>query len=695
MTHTFRNIVLAGLMLLPLHVFGQEDEGLDDEFALLEEEIRADEVESASKHRQSILWSPSAVSVITREEILASGATNLPDLLRRVPGMDVYEMKPTFPLVGARALTDNASNLVLVLVDGREALIELSGFPLWAAMTIDIEEIERIEVIRGPGSTLYGANAFAAVVSITTMSEQPRRFAGKAYLTGGQQGLWRFFGRVGDAWKAGEGILSFSAGAGSEEFRSASDREDRIGRVKIRFHSFVRYQFGSRLDLSLHGGLIEGAGSMFETAGDFLADNVVNHYAMAKASIALADSLSLKAQLYQVRYHVDLHYRSRIFAYGTWIMNLPDNMMDINTYDGQLQTDWQPAGWLHLVGGANLRYTYLQSDKIFASVLDELRGALFVNSEWKPLDALQLTAGFRLDLNSETEPAFSPRIVAVYRPLRHHSFRLGYSLAFRKPSFMEGLVHLQPDDFNPAFPEIVDKFTKSVGNENLKNERLHSIELGWRGRFLERRLQASIDLFYNFYLDTIFYKSEMSISSLGMPDIANSIFQFCNNPDLIEAFGGEIELSWNLPKDWRIWGNLGLRRVTQDGRRLPSEPWLRANLGLSFDRGSGLVADISLHYVTSYTVELMSPENPFDNDKKIIQSLGNRLLAIGRLGYRMAWEDDTRLEAGLSVRTPIGPPFREYAGIPILNPDSYSITGSDWAGEKLVRLVTFYLRGSF
>ncbi len=86
--------------------------------------------------RQSIFWSPSAVTVFTREDIRASGAYNLPDLLRRVPGFDIYSMKPSYSLVGARAMTNVYNNLVLLLVDGREELIELILRPFAACEII-------------------------------------------------------------------------------------------------------------------------------------------------------------------------------------------------------------------------------------------------------------------------------------------------------------------------------------------------------------------------------------------------------------------------------------------------------------------------------------------------------------------------------------------------------------------------------
>ena len=149
-------------------------------------------------------------------------------------------------------------------------------------------------------------------------------------------------------------------------------------------------------------------------------------------------------------------------------------------------------------------------------------------------------------------------------------------------------------------------------------------------------------------------------------------------------------------KDVRLWANLGLRRVTDSsGARVESEPTLRVNLGVGYQPDRGLAADIAVHYVSSYTVQLPAMREAFEKDMEINQTLGDDFLLIGRLGYRLRWKKGQMLEAGLTVRMPLGAPFREYAGLPILEPDSYSVTSSDWAGEKLTRLISFYLRGSF
>jgi iron complex outermembrane receptor protein len=682
------SLVVAALALISASAPGQEED-IEDEFALLEEEISADEVESASKHRQSIFWSPSAITVFTKDQIRSSGATNLPDLLRRVPGFDVYEMKPSFPLVGARALTDASSNLVLVMVDGREALIELAGIPLWAAMTIDLEEIERVEVIRGPGSTLYGANAFAAVVSITTVSDRPAANA-DVILSGGEQGHNRLFGRFTDSFTLGDGTLSYSVGLGTENQSSVSDRRDDVKQVDFRSHGYLRYRQGRKLDLSLHAGGSLGAGIMFMAVGDFWATSVLNHYVMGQAAIGLGDRIKLKAQLYHIRFYSDFQARNSFQSLGVWLADIPKFFLDISTVDGQVQLDFQILESLLLTGGGNLRYTFSDSDKLITETPSELRGAGFIHAQWSLWDVIQLTGGIRFDFNSETEGALSPRVVVVLRPWTDHAFRLGYALAFRKPAFVENKMHIEMD--NVAFPEVSDKMRESIGNEDLVNEKVQSFEAGWRAHFLDESLRVGVDLYYNIYQDMIYFLADMKFE-MGRPDILRSTIQFLNEESRVTAIGGEAEVTWKPAESWTLWGNLGLRKVgDQDGERLPGEPRLRANLGCRWSSSRGPLVDLAFHYVSAYKMSIVDPDNPLETPG--LTPLGESLLAVARVGYRLEETADRSLEAGFTVRTPIGQTFFEYPGAPV-RLAAVSITATDHFGEELARLASFYLRGSF
>jgi outer membrane receptor protein involved in Fe transport len=657
--------------------------------------LGAHEVKSASKHRQSIFWSPSSVTVFTREDIRYAGVTRLADLLRRVPGFDIYQMKSSWPLVGARALTDESNNLVLVLVDGRETLVELAGFTIWTGLAIDLEEVERIEVIRGPGSTLYGANAFAGIINITTVAEKPQSTA-DVFIKGGEFNNYRLYGRARQGWELGDGWLSFNLSTGGWGKHSVSDPSDMILAVPLRIHSCLRYHETTDLDLSLHAGYAMGDGVFFVHVGDMRIANASTLWSMAKAAFSLGDKARLKMQFYHIRFKTSFYYRTEFYAYDIWVADLPDLLGITSTLDGQVQLDLEIFDDLNFVGGFNARYSFMSGENFYVTDDDELRLAVFAHLQWALWENLQLTGGLRLDASKaidEFKYMLSPRAVAVLRPWEKHAFRLGYALAFRKPSFYENRIHFEVDNFNPAVPEVVDKMKTSLGNEELVNERVHSFEAGWQARLVEDRLKLSLDLFYNIYQDVIYFESDIK-ERLGVPDIANSIFHFENQKDDIHAVGGEVEVGWKIGDAWRVWANLGLRKVTdaETDEDLPGEPHCRINFGGRYLPSDGWVLDLSMHYVSAYKMPLRDPTDPMAEPE--LMSLGGNLLLLVRAAYRVKLNETSEVETGLFIRTPLGGPFREYAGVEMpLTPRTDTL--ADFGGEKLVRLLSLYLRGSF
>ena len=517
------------------------DDEIDDEFALLEE----DEVETASKHRQSIFWSPSAIAVYTREDIQTSGATTLVDFLRRVANFDVDELKPSYPLVGARALTEGSNNLVLVLVDGYETDVEMSGFSLWNALSFDLDEVERVEVIRGPGSTLYGANAFAAVVNITTVSDHTQN-GGDLYLAGGSRVCGGRLAGIRGGLTLGEAGLTYSVAASAFTVESPSNRADRSLET-FRTHGWIRYRQGRQLDLKLHAGYVQGDGIFYVQFGDMYLHGAKNPWVMGQADLGLSERTRLKVQLTYTRYTCNFIWRLPFRAYGIWVANLADFYWDSPTVDGQAQMDWQVTEDLLVIGGASLRYTTLTSPQLTLADDDELRGAGFLHAQWQLGEKLQLTGGLRLDLNTDTQGVLSPRAVAVFRPWPDHSVRLGYALAFRKPSHYESRWHPKVVKYNDAVPEIVDQVNEMVGNENLINEKVHSIEAGYRAHFLDGALQLSVDLFYNFYRDIISFVIDLPLR-LGLPDLGNSTLRFENAGARVNAWGGEARFAGGPPR---------------------------------------------------------------------------------------------------------------------------------------------------
>jgi len=641
--------------------------------------------------RQSILWSPSAVTVITKDEIRTSGANEFHDLLRRVPGMDVFDMKTYYPLLGARALAGLFSNRVLLLIDGREQLWELTGGAVWGCLSIDLEEVERIEIIRGPGTALYGANAFSGVINIITVSENasPRR---EVLVSGGDSGRLRLSGRVRDGWSLGDGRLSGSLMVGVEGKRGLSDFRDQP--LAPRAHGYLRYRGGRILDLSLHGGMTGGEGLFYMDMGDLGFLKAFNYWVMGQGEFALGSNTRLKTRIYHMYAGIDFHYRGELQAEGVWIADMPDMFWSTYTFDSRTQLDVDLGHDLFLIGGVVLRYNYLNCEKMVLHDDGELRGAAFAHLQWAPWSALQLTGGLHLDLNTDSGLALSPRAAAVFRPWPRQAFRLSYAAAFRKPSDYESRIHIDIQNFNPATPEIVEMMTRQLGNEGLVNEKVHAFEAGWRGYFLGGGLQASLELFLYLYSDMVFFEVDVPLH-MGVPDIGASTIRYENDGgDGVRALGGEAEISWRPGEVWTFWCNLGLRRVTSrdTGDRVPTDPQLRVNFGGRFSPPTGMFVDIAVHYVSDYQIPLRDPVSPLDDPR--FYQLGDSLMMIGRVGYRMRTSGDQMVEGGMSVRLPLGVPFREFAGIPAPQAlRSWDI--ADVGGEVLGRLINVYFRGSF
>ncbi len=134
------------------------------------EDLMNIEVTSVSKKAEKISQAAAAIFVITQEDIRRSGATNIPDLLRMVPGLDVSQINASDWAVSARGFNQQFSNKLLVLIDGRAVYTPLLGGVNWDTQDVPLEDIERIEVIRGPGATVWGANAVNGVINIVSKS---------------------------------------------------------------------------------------------------------------------------------------------------------------------------------------------------------------------------------------------------------------------------------------------------------------------------------------------------------------------------------------------------------------------------------------------------------------------------------------------------------------------------------------------
>jgi iron complex outermembrane receptor protein len=165
-------LMLKIIMLAPSALcFAFEDQTPELSMLSIEELINI-KVTSVMKTSQSLSETPAAIHVLTQEDIRRSGATNIPDLLRIVPGVQVAELDNNIFAVSIRGFNDIHANKLLVLVDGRTVYNNIFSGVIWSFLTLIMEDIDRIEIIRGPGSSVWGANAVNGVINIITKNSK-------------------------------------------------------------------------------------------------------------------------------------------------------------------------------------------------------------------------------------------------------------------------------------------------------------------------------------------------------------------------------------------------------------------------------------------------------------------------------------------------------------------------------------------
>jgi iron complex outermembrane receptor protein len=166
---------LAALAGFAMAASAWAQEPAQDLTKLSVEDLMNVEVTSVSKKEQKLSRVAAAIFVISKEDIRRSGATNIPGVLRMVPGLDVAQINANTWAISARGLNEQFSDKLLVMIDGRSVYTPTFGGVYWDALDVPLEDIERIEVVRGPGGTVWGANAVNGVINVITRTASETR----------------------------------------------------------------------------------------------------------------------------------------------------------------------------------------------------------------------------------------------------------------------------------------------------------------------------------------------------------------------------------------------------------------------------------------------------------------------------------------------------------------------------------------
>jgi iron complex outermembrane receptor protein len=302
-------------------------------------------VVTATRREQPLTQAPSAITVITAEDILQSGATSIPELLRFVPGLDFFRTSASNVSIAARGLNKEFPARMQVLIDGLSLLEDVGGLILWHQIPIPLEEIERIEIVRSPATALYSDRAFAGVVHIITKSPQALRGT-QVSGTGGEAstGIANLIhaGAVRDfSYKVSGGYDRTNQFPNPAVGRTA----DQLGREDIRGHFQLNYRLAADSQLSLSGGIDAYDRKELFPAGP-IQQVFDGSYAFVKGYYGLGD---FKAQLsYQ---HSAGDTRSESF--------MGKSPFRLDVYQAQLQHSLR-WGHTHVLTGGHLSLCHLR-----------------------------------------------------------------------------------------------------------------------------------------------------------------------------------------------------------------------------------------------------------------------------------------------------------------------------------------------
>jgi len=488
------------------------------------------DVTSVSKQPEPYGQAPAAIQVITGEDIQRSGASSIPEALRLADNLDVAQKNSHDWAISARGFNTALGNKLLVLIDGRAVYTPLYSGVFWDVQDYLLEDIDRIEVVSGPGGTLWGANAVNGVINITTKSAKDTQ--GLYVEGGGGNWLQDFVGaRYG-------GML-----ASNVYYRVYGKYFDRSSEVLSNGNSasdsWRMGQGGFRIDseaspqnlLTLQGDFY--LGDEKATTGDTRTGggNVLGRW-----SHIFSDDSDMSLQLYYDRTHIAIP-KPAVFldAAGT----LRD---DLDTYDLDFQHHFSLGDRNRIIWGLGYRLTHdivgeAPSVEFVPATLYQNLFSGFVQDEIKLHEKLFLTLGTKLEHNDYTGFEVEPSARIQWNATSKQMFWGAISRAVRTPSRID---HDLREPLGGPLPDLLD------GGTNFTSETLIAYELGYRAE-LTKKISTSISAFYNDY-------ENIRSSSTELP---SSLLVFKNNLEG-DTYGFEWSGDWQVLDWWRLHGGYDL-----------------------------------------------------------------------------------------------------------------------------------------
>ncbi len=551
--------------------------------------LQAEKITSVSKREEDLFTTAAAVSVITSEEIRRSGARSIPEALRLAPGMSVAQMDANKWAVTARGFNSRFADKLLVLIDGRSVYTPSFSGVYWDTQDYLFEDIDRIEVIRGPGGTIWGANAVNGVINIITKSAKDTQ---GAYAAGAYGTEERGSGEARFGAKAGEngfvrGYLkyrntdSLANGFDGWDHTQGGVRGDwTIGPTKLSLHGDAYYGNQRHQQVTAQRPLIPFSGPVIATNNE--AYHVSGQNVVARMETELGDENTLQIQAYYDRAErtatlmdgyrntLDFDFQHRFalplrqnFTYGFGYRYLPDHFRNSDP----AWINWSPTerNWQLVTGFFQDEITLVE-------------------------DRLRLTLGTKLEHNDFTGFEYQPSARLAFTPNQRQTLWGAVTRAVQVPGRNLDGIHGIVIPTTAALPLTV----VGNGDKGVQATSVIAYELGHRW---QPRENFSLDsaLFYNNY--------NRIVDGRGSVNFAAGTYEnTAVNQGSVDSYGFELSSKWQVTQSWRLTGAYSHLFVDFHGTANPifgegTDPRHQVSLRSSFDLPHGFELDLWGRYV--------------------------------------------------------------------------------------------------
>jgi outer membrane receptor for ferrienterochelin and colicins len=486
-------------------------------------------VYSASRRVERVVEAPAAITVAPMEDIAAVAPSGqAPRIIESAPGVDYTASGLYDTNFNARGFNSSLNRRILTLVDGRDPAVAFLGSQEWAALSFPLDEMASVELIRGPGSALYGANAFSGVLNMTTKSPKVSP-GGRLLLSGGdlntRRGDIRHAGGLGGEWyyrvvggyqqsddfsRSRQATVEYTTPCATTGQINCLRREAvplALDEVNIRFGGLrIDKHFANTDVLTAEAGYSTIEGPVFQTG-------------IGRVQVTDVERPWVRLNYNMPRWNFGAYYDARKAENQVALASNARLYEDSHNIHGEIQTNWDFfRGRTRLIGG--VAYNDQEVDTanpqgvqtLMLAAHSERQQSAFGQLEFDVAKNVKLVGAARWDDSTLHEAQFSPKAAIVFSPTSNHNFRYGYNEAFQRPNYSElflaapagapvnlaGAALLNPltAPLNPALQALGfgPMPILARGNDALEVEKIKSHEVGYAGIY-GGKMFLTIDLY--------------------------------------------------------------------------------------------------------------------------------------------------------------------------------------------------------